>query len=303
MPIFNFKIFKNWYISVTVLITVYTLAVAAVHYYNTNDINYLFYHQLADPIYGHAVYVSFLILIALVLVLFDHHSYKNIPILMLFFVFLVFLSSKLFYLNLLIVIIYFLAVNRSWKAIWILLLPIISFSFILVFSNPVKDRIDELHFNPSYILNSEKFGNNIYFDDVSFHMLQFRNAYTILHDQKAWVFGVSKAESQNLLIKQYRKLDMFTGDKKNPGGYLIYNFHNQYLESLVYGGILQCLIVICLTFGLLAHGIHEKNHILILFSVIAILFCLIESVFETQVGIVCFLFFGCILEKAQTQLE
>jgi hypothetical protein len=298
LPSFNFRIFSKWYIYITLALTLFAFSIALVKYYLTRDINFLFYHQLAEPIYGHAVYVSMFVLVAISLLLFVKISPYQWLIILVLVLFLIFLSSKLFYLNLLIVIIYYFTINNSWQKIWILLLPILSFSILVILCNPIKDRFKELHFNPSYILETEKFGTNVYFDDISFHLLQYRNAYKILHDQRAWIFGVSKAKSQDLLVKQYRKLDMFTGDKIHPEGYLLYNLHNQFLESLVYGGILQCLLILSLTIYLLVYGISNKNHLLILFSISFILFCLVESVFETQVGLVSFLFFGCILGKA-----
>lgn len=65
---------------------------------------------------------------------------------------------------------------------------------------------------------------------VTFRLLLWRFADDILTERKAWAFGVSAGDSQELLDQKYMSSGM-------SQGFLGYNFHNEFAEVLVRSGL------------------------------------------------------------------
>jgi O-antigen ligase len=82
----------------------------------------------------------------------------------------------------------------------------------------------------------------------------------IVQEQKAWLKGVSPGDAQLMLDQKYITTHMYTGEVGRPDrGYIGFNTHNQFLESLLQNGIpgLLCFVVICAAMG--GHGHTTKE--------------------------------------------
>ena len=172
---------------------------------------------------------------------------------------------------------------------------IILTTLILSTQNRVSNRFLEIRSGEVGIIKHNNFDPGIYFNGLQFRLLQGRFVKEILSEQNAWLSGVS-AEAQKLLDKKYISTNMYIGYKNTTDhGYLGYNTHNQFLESLLQSGIigLVSFILICLAMIRLATG--RKNRVLTITVMILIAYSLNEAVFETQYGITLFTFFPLFL--------
>ena len=86
---------------------------------------------------------------------------------------------------------------------------------------------------------------------------------------------------------------MYAGDpSRGDHGYLIYNTHNQFLETLLQNGITGLVVLMGICFFVLKMAIQSKNRIAIPVTLLLLTWLFTESVFETQYGIVTFTFFS-----------
>ncbi len=88
---------------------------------------------------------------------------------------------------------------------------------------------------------------------------------------------------------------MYTGE---PGGktqgYLNYNFHNEFVETLVQSGICGLFILLSLFASLFYLSVRSRDLLFFLFLMIFLCFFCTESVLEGQKGVVPFVLFGLI---------
>ncbi len=145
------------------------------------------------------------------------------------------------------------------------------------------------------LIQQQNFDPGIYFNGLQFRLLEGRFVKEILTEQRAWLTGVS-GDAQILLDKKYISADMYIGDGITADrGYLGYNTHNQFLESLLQSGIIGLLAFILVCYTMLRLAIGRKNRELTIISILLIAYCFNESVFETQYGISLFTFFPLFL--------
>ena len=179
---------------------------------------------------------------------------------------------------------------------------------MLVFSNNnISKRFEK-------ILNIEKvkevyslneFGDNYLWNGLNLRLLQLRAFYEI--EQKEdfnSILGVGLNNGQELLNKKYKEYKMYTGKPwEEKGGYLSYNFHNQYTQTLIEMGIIGFLFLIYIYYSLFIIGLKTNNFLLftIIFTFILIMFT--ESILVRQKGIVTFVLFPLIAIKVKEYLD
>lgn len=71
--------------------------------------------------------------------------------------------------------------------------------------------------------------------------------------------------------------------------------HSQILSSWIEGGLIGLIILLFMFITLIYYGYRNKNLLIILFSCLVFFSCLTESMFETQSGVLFFVFFALIL--------
>lgn len=112
-----------------------------------------------------------------------------------------------------------------------------------------------------------------------------------MQENNAWLFGITPANAQMVLDQKYLSTHMYTGGSgRSDHGYLGYNTHNQFLEALLQTGImgLFCFMVIC--FEMIRMAIQQKSRLLWALVILLIAYAFSESVFETQYGLILFIF-------------
>jgi O-antigen ligase len=251
------------------------------------------------PISQHAIYFSVYTFIALVYLLSEESTllwlkkkrmiYISWIIVLLFFLFL--LSSKMV---LLVVILFLLHLFfrpgkkkiRRWQAMGSGIFALLLIIAILSTDNPVHKRFIDLRGNME-LLKQEKYDAGTYLNGWQFRLLLWRITYEIIRDKKAWFAGVGPANAQSVLEEKYLDLGLYAG-VKNSGdhGYLQYNCHNQFLQTLLQSGIIGLLFFAGWCYLLFKKALQKKEPVLFWSVVILICFFFIESVCERQNGVI-----------------
>jgi O-antigen ligase len=287
----------------------YCLVVAFLNYRDTGDKSVFFYHELGKPLEQHAVYFSIFIFIGLLFLLENmQKKYFITPrivslSLILFFTLLLFLlSSKLvisFYV--LYLIYYFISlvkrdVFRKSTIITVLIGGIVLVTAVFITKNPISARFRDIMRGDLSLVEQDKYTPGDYFNGIQFRLLQWKLVPEILSQHKSWLKGVGSANAQPFLDQEYVSKNMYLGDPATgKRGYPGYNTHNQFLESLLKYGIPGLLAFLFIFFALIKMigRIKQTNTRFVI--ALLLIYCIIESVFETQYGIVLFTFFPSFL--------
>jgi O-antigen ligase len=289
------------FIILLLIASLYCLAAAYLRYSLTRDELTFFYHELVKPFGHHAVFFSIMVFIVLVFLL---EGFRNkfvlfgsplhVFLVLYFTVFLFLLSSRLVISFYALYLVYFfigLLKNKTYIA-GILLIIAGGIVLILLSKNPISLRFYDLLKENTGVLKREKFDPGIYFNGFEFRLLQWRLVPEILTENKSWFTGVTPGDGQHILDKKYIEKKMYTGDPLlDDRGYLGFNTHNQFLESLLQSGIPGLLVFTLIFFSLFKMVLIKKNRMMSFITILLLIYSFTESVFETQYGLLLFTFF------------
>ena len=288
----------------------YCLVKSVILYQSTHEQAVFFYHELVKPLkHHHAVYMAIFVFVALIF-LFEKIKMKDpvfkpvisYSLIAFFSACLLLLSSKLVLFVYLLSIIYYLFIfsnlslpgkklGRSIAAIVLLLIVT-----ILVTRNPISHRFRDLFSGDPGLAQQEMFHPGIYFNGIQFRLLQMRLVPEILEKENKWWTGVGVSNAQPQLDSQYTLRNMYLGEPaRGDKGYLGYNTHNQFLESLLKNGIPGLLAFLFIFVVLLIITWQYRHSGLIFILLLLLMYACIESVFETQYGIILFTLFPSII--------
>lgn len=299
----------GYYIWTLAAVLLYCLLTALYKYcfmHALNDI--FFYYELMNPFKQHAIFVSVYVFAGLVYLLdlakkgLNFYN-KRIHFLLIFYFTccILLLSSKLVISFSICCFVYYflLVVKTNLKnrfAIFILLLTGLAMIFLVMLTqNKISKRFNEILSGNLDLVRQPHFTPAIYFNGLQFRLLQWRFVTEILTEQHAWVTGVS-GEAQTLLDKKYTSTNMYTGGINTATrGYLGYNTHDQFLQSLLQSGIPGLLVFMLICYEMIYLVISRQNSELTIIVFLLIAYCFNEAVFETQYGIILFTFFPLFL--------
>jgi|GEM_PF-711964 len=267
-------------------------------YVSTKDASYFFYHRLAAPISQHAVYLSFLVLATLIVMLESMRTVKQIfrpwpAIILIFFftAFILLLSSKLMIGLMIGYLMVFFSRNVKWggrnnRKFAMASAGVIGLFMIAVFiRNPVGDRFREIMRTDISILDKEKYSPGDYFDGMQFRLLQWKFVGQILTSEQSWLTGIGTGDAQAALDKKFLEMNMYAGDPlRGSRGYLGYNAHNQFLETLLQSGIPGLICLLGVFAALFRVCIQNKVSLALLLILFAWSFT--ESILEVQYGLI-----------------
>ncbi len=171
--------------------------------------------------------------------------------------------------------------------------------FIFSTTNRVSKRFAEILHGNVQLVEQKDFNPAIYFNGLQFRLLQWRFVKEILNEHHAWLTGVS-GDAQKLLDQKYVSTHMYTGDVKTRSrGYLSYNTHNQFLQSLLQLGIPGLLVFVLICWTIITLALKRKSRELSLVVILLLAYCFNESVFERSTALHYLLSFhySCILEQ------
>lgn len=110
--------------------------------------------------------------------------------------------------------------------------------------------------------------------------------------EQNWFLGVGTGDVMDNLKYEYKKHNL---TKAYDEGL---NVHNQFLETYLGIGLLGFLTLIGIFMIPLFQSLKRKNYLFAFFLITSFVFCFIESMFNSQVGVVYFILFYCIFNKA-----
>jgi O-antigen ligase len=302
----NYKKIMTAYCLLLFLISLISLGMAIGKYISTRRVEVLFYHDLVDPLSQNAILFTLFILAALLYLLSQNiyfgegrqpHRRWRILLIIYFIAFSILLASKLLLFVLPVILMFYLLqrypARKRIKPILAALLLIISGVIVLATTNnPIKSRYMDIFRGNIDMAAREEFAANMYFNGVQWRLLEYRFAWEILNEKKAWVLGVSPGDSQDLLDEKYRKTKIYVGTPElKDTGYLGYDSHNQFLQHLLQSGLIGFLLLAIVCFMVLREAVKERSREALFFFITLLLVFLTESLLELQHGLFLFSFF------------
>jgi len=295
----------KWYCLILFAACLYAIYHALETYSVTKNTSVLLYHPLVSIYSGHAVQFSILVFLSL-LHLFERltrkefvfHKYFDLFMIAFFLVFLFLLSSKLVIAFFLVYFSYamirsFVVKSINTKFIIISIISLLVFSlFIFSTQNRISNRFKEIVQTDFHFIQREKFSPGDYFNGLQFRLLQWEFVPRILNEKKAWLFGVSPGDAQGYLNQKYISKNMYIGTvARGDKGFIGYNTHDQFLESLLETGLVGSVLFLLVCWSLVRMAWKRRKAELSFVTILLLIYSFSESVFETQYSLFIFLFF------------
>jgi O-antigen ligase len=269
------------------------LFLAAIKILSGTDLQFWSYHEFTKPYSIGAIYYSLYLSSAIFYLFFRNPEpvlIKFKPVLISFFLLLLLICASKFFIGftLPVVLWQFLIKIKSRNGALNDILAIAVISGIIIASVPFYKRLLEIKNTDFKVVSQNEFSYDTPFNGLNFRLLQWRLAVEILDEQNAWLYGTGIGSKQILLNKKYKQYGIYTGNPDlGDTGYLNYNYHNQYLETLAGTGITGLILLFLIIFYIFAQNRRKLFFPSIVFLLI-ILFFIFESVLDRQVGIVFF---------------
>ena len=274
--------------------SIYMLSIALYEYFQTG-VNHFTYITLSKIF--HPSYISMYLLLAIVFIWDDYlkkrkHIFFFFLILCLLCLTTILLSSKI---NILILISLMLLYGfislfqfKKNKNPAIITFIFIFISVFVILSNKnISGRISQ----SIDTLFSEKKTDRNETASTGARILIWEAGLELLKEK--CLMGVGCGDVKDELVKKYEVMG-FDGIARTK-----LNAHNQYLQTAISAGILGLALLLYIIINSIYRGFKEQNMLIILFfAIIAVNFS-VESMLETQAGVIFFAFFSSILLKAR----
>lgn len=124
-------------------------------------------------------------------------------------------------------------------------------------------------------------------ESTAVRMLIWEQAMQIIKQHP--IIGTSPGDANDALYKAYAENGLTGAYEKKL------NAHNQFFQTFIGTGIIGFLILSIITIYLIVHGIVKKNYFLSIFGFIITLNFLVESMLQTQAGVIFYSFMLCIV--------
>lgn len=309
----RFTALMTAYVFILAILLTWCLGIAFIKYrFHQAGIAVFFYHPLVSDLGHNAVQFSILVFAGLIYLLQITSQGGYILNKAIHFFFITYFIGGILLLSSKLVILFMLGclawygiitmrkhINKRFTLTLIAITGIVVSSIVLFTQNPISRRFNDAMHGNIEVVQQSSFEQGTYFNGVQFRLLQWRFVKEIIQENNAWLLGVSPADAQPLLNHKYVATNMYTG---RPGstshGFLGYNTHDQFLEAFLQTGIigLGCFLVIC--FEMVRMAVRQKNPMLTALVALLIAYAFSESVFETQYGLIIFIFFPLFFAQA-----
>jgi O-antigen ligase len=293
--------------------SLYCLVFACYNYFRIERSSaQFFYHTLTIPLSQNAAFYSVYMLIGIIFLLSPigepvigsskrRRVVMRYTLLIFFLAVMVLLSSRLLLVVTPLVVLHIIWSRYSYRKRKIALiiagsLVLIAVAVLAAFNNPIRWRFGEINEAQLAYGGRDKFDSVARIGSLGSRLVQWRFAGEILHARHAWLFGVSPGDSQRLLDQKYIDGHFYLGDlnagpNRHDRGILGFNFHDQYIETLVKSG-LAGLAALAGIFALLFRearlsGSREAWYIVL----ILVIFFIPEAPLTMQQGVFLFCFF------------
>lgn len=294
-----------YYVLLLALTMMYGFGIALRKYSSSHDGSVFFYHSLVEPFGHHAIQFSIYAFIGLIYLLerSRNRSFiinRSFHIFAIFFYifFIILLASKMVIIFSLVSIVFYIniSIKDSKYLKKRLMFSVITGSCvvfaIMMTHNPISDRFKDIFKGDINVVRKNQFNPGDYFNGLQFRLLEWKLVAEILNEHNAWVLGIGPGDAQDLLNKKYLSLNMFVGnDKSNSRGFLGYNTHNEFLESILQTGIIGLFAFLFIYAGCVQMMVSSRSIEMWFIGSLLLSYCFLESVLQTQYGVLLFTFF------------
>ncbi len=284
---------------------------AAYQYKATHDINVFFYHALVKELDANAVYMAWYTFVALAFLLLRaspavaagrRWARRGAVALLLLFFFL--LSARtlllLFVIFLLPLTLYKKRASLSLiQSVGIGTIILLAGACVFVLPNPVSKRFQELKkSSPKAAFLPHYAGEEAYFGNMAVRLFFWRVALQNVQKHDLWVKGAGVGgwnQLQNARMKQLGIPDM---EEKSPSRNPFYNanLHNTFLQTLIILGIGGLLLLFFLIAVMpIRHLMAAPSAFKLAFTVVSLFFMFQEAAFQTQAGVIFYVFMISVL--------
>ena len=309
--------FLLWYHLLLTLACLFCLGMALAEFLHTSDTSVFFYHSLTRPISQNAVFFSVFVVFGLLFLLspdsepvgFRPKRWRLLRALLVAFFLgmIVLLNSKLMLIIAVLIVIHGMMRRYSYrenKRIFFIsgAVLIAAVSILALTDNPISARYRDMAGDLA-LARQKEYTPNTYFDALQLRLLEWRFGIEILQEHKAWLFGVSPGDSQDLLDQKYVRTNMYIGNpadgpNRHIRGFLGYNFHNQYLETFVRSGLLGLAALLAIFIAMFAAARRKGSREAWLVILTIAVFFVPEAPLTMQHGVFLFCFFPLLALKA-----
>ena len=277
------------------LIGVLLLLFAGFQFIQSAKSDVFYYHNLVSVVSGNAIYYSLFFCIALLfafeLLITNKKRSYIIPITLLTVVILL-LSSKLFTLLLVLIFLYYALIQVKTIAFKTSLTVVFIVGLVFSFQK-ISERFKEID-RTNLLETKQSINPATTFDGFSLRKELIALGLELKAEHSSQMFfGLGPGICQEKLNQKLIDKQFYTGEnEQSKSGFYNYNFHNQYLQTLLETGWigLIALVIMLLTPFLII----EKEHRRIVFFINGLFLFgfLTESFLSRQMGIVSFLSFN-----------
>lgn len=279
------------------------LLFAGYQYFQTTDNEVFYYHNLVRVVSGNAIYYSLFfssaLLFAFELLIKEKQRVYLLPIGLLTIVILL-LSSKLFTLLLVLIFLYYTLIHVKSIPIKASLILLFIIGFVFSFQK-ISARFNEI--DRSHLLESQQTINPAtVFDGFSLRKelillgLELKAEYS-----SQMCVGIGPGICQEKLNQKFIEKQFYVGEnEKSKSGFYNYNFHNQYLQTLLETGWIGffTLLLLLLTPFFIVET--DLRRVVFLLNGLFIIGFLTESFLSRQMGIVSYLSFNSLFIAQQS---
>ncbi|MBT8262785.1 MAG: O-antigen ligase family protein [Bacteroidia bacterium] len=287
------KIFYAFAVALT-MFAIFFIGAAFIEYLENSNINRFFYHALVSPLELNAIYLSVMVSLSGLFLLFNQpKSLTTILLLLIHAIFLILLASKVIIVITALVAVF--GIVRTFKRSRILLLlPVLLIGVILlmVTSNPVRERF-EREFTVSdvkEVMECERFDKVYDWTGTTIRLFQARIFVEMLDEDSAYLTGYGINNSKHKIIEKQKQYNLWQG-------YYEYNFHNQYIQAFAELGIFGFIFLLILLGSIFKEYLRTKDMLFLSLFLVMLVVFLTESYIWRQRGLYHFLVFFCLLFK------
>ena len=279
------------------------LLFAGYQYFQTTDKEVFYYHNLVRVVSGNAIYYSLFfssaLLFAFESLIKEKQRVYLLPIGLLTIVILL-LSSKLFTLLLVIIFLYYTLIHVKSIPIKASLMLLFIIGFVFSFQK-ISARFNEI--DRSHLLESQQTINPAtVFDGFSLRKelillgLELKAEYS-----SQMCVGIGPGICQEKLNQKFIDKQFYVGEnEKSKSGFYNYNFHNQYLQTVLetgWIGLFTLLLLLLTPFFIVET---DLRRVVFLLNGLFIIGFLTESFLSRQMGIVSYLSFNSLFIAQQS---
>ncbi|BDS09652.1 sugar transferase [Aureispira anguillae] len=281
------------------IIGAFLLLFAGLAFLQTGDFNSFYYHNLVAILDGNAIYYSLLFTISLISLFEAYGKQPNrwiLPLTAFNTILIILLSSKLFvFIMVLLYFYYFLLSPKNRLLLITISILAIGVQFLINTENITK-RYANVNIERLWTFRQPDISPATHFDGFSLRKELWRMGMELsLQNTNTFLLGIGPGDAQDQLNEKIRSNNMYIGEKGTEDtGFLNYNFHNQYVQTLVEVGLLGFVILILVLIYLIQLGLKNKDKKLLLINLIFMASFLTESLLSRQIGIVAFVGFNAL---------